>query len=493
MAPTVSFIAKHAFAGDVRQAQISFPQGAILTAKAGQEGNAWWWGSYSGREGWFPPAYVTAAPQQSAAAFSPQNEQSMQQKMQQVTFTSSVQQQQQVRQVYTPNPLIPQSGYQQQQPVAGFGQPAATGFGPQPGFGVPTPAFRIAESDPFAGLDLAPVPAMPSFQNRELPAPTFTGSHPLSGGQMSMAGMPPASTVGATKPPVVLQQRAAPPASPASPDSTAAAMARLGISTTTTSKTASNQKKSSPANAASVAQTRVASPIPAPVKALPQGQPTATTTRSAVPADSTKPVSLDEAEAKRRREQEQAAIKAQMRKEKEELTRQQATIKPTQGGIGSSGVVIDSSNDEAVETGLGIPSTIHSSSSTFNPYDFLAGTDGQLPNRRFSPIYRVPPFWAMMGLDTYIRRSPVPQEKSKDIAGMYEQLAKALSFVCHVVAESDNLTRTGRGRFGLGKSQQSSRSSPLAFLRSNHMACEAWDQSLTLCLEGFVVTTTTTS
>jgi len=73
----------------------------------------------------------------------------------------------------------------------------------------------------------------------------------------------------------------------------------------------------------------------------------------------------------------------------------------------------------------------------------------------------------MMGLDTYIRRSPVPQEKSKDIAGMYEQLAKALSFVCHVVAESDNLTRTGRGRFGLGKSQQSSRSSPLAFLRSN--------------------------
>ena len=52
-------------------------------------------------------------------------------------------------------------------------------------------------------------------------------------------------------------------------------------------------------------------------------------------------------------------------------------------------------------------------------------------------------------------------------------MAKALSFICHVVAESDNLTRTGRGRFGLGKSQQSSRSSPLAFLRSNHMACEA--------------------
>ena len=34
-------------------------------------------------------------------------------------------------------------------------------------------------------------------------------------------------------------------------------------------------------------------------------------------------------------------------------------------------------------------------------------------------------------------------------------MAKALSFICHVVAESDNLTRTGRGRFGLGKSQLS--------------------------------------
>ena len=67
------YVAKHPFQGNPAQSQLTFPKGATIAARAGQEGKAWWWGSYQGREGWFPPAYVApmspaAAPPAAAAA-----------------------------------------------------------------------------------------------------------------------------------------------------------------------------------------------------------------------------------------------------------------------------------------------------------------------------------------------------------------------------------------------------------------------------------------
>ena len=105
----------------------------------------------------------------------------------------------------------------------------------------------------------------------------------------------------------------------------------------------------------------------------------------------------------------------------------------------------------------------------FNPYDFLMGTTGQLPSRKFSPIYRTPPFWSLLNLNTYIEQQPVPKEKLGDRSAMYAQLAKALSFVSFVCQESDASARSGRGRYRmLGRKE-----SQTEFLRSNHYACEA--------------------
>jgi len=56
-----SYVAKHPFNGDDRHSQLSFPQGSLISAKVGQS-RAWWWGIYNGKEGWFPPTYVTQAP-----------------------------------------------------------------------------------------------------------------------------------------------------------------------------------------------------------------------------------------------------------------------------------------------------------------------------------------------------------------------------------------------------------------------------------------------
>lgn len=167
----------------------------------------------------------------------------------------------------------------------------------------------------------------------------------------------------------------------------------------------------------------------------------------------------EEIQEKHEREQEEAREKARMRKEKEEIKRMQAQQQESEGGLGTSGVKLATSGE--VE-----PGAINVG---FNPYDFLAGTSGKLPERKFFPIYRVPPFWAMLNLNTYINRQPVPPEKLKDRTAMYEQLARALSFVSFVCAETDKAASSGRGRFRTKGQMANS----IAFLRSNHMACEA--------------------
>ena len=171
-------------------------------------------------------------------------------------------------------------------------------------------------------------------------------------------------------------------------------------------------------------------------------------------------VSQEEDAARRKRQEEEARNKAQMRREKEEIRRMQqekAASTATQGGLGASGVTIKTTSTGEVE----IEAPLY-----FNPYEFLAGNN-KLPERKFSPIFRVPPFWSMLDLNVYVQQQPVPPEKLKDRAAMYEQLAKALSFVSHVCAETDQAYKARRGRYAL------KRENPIGYLKSNHMACEA--------------------
>lgn len=160
----------------------------------------------------------------------------------------------------------------------------------------------------------------------------------------------------------------------------------------------------------------------------------------------------------------------------------------------------------------------------FNIYEFLAGADRKEPRRKFYPIERVAPFWSLMGLDVYVDRlqqadefggggnaiagiagslatgisglsligggaggvasgdgggsgdaaattavaSGAPPASSTPApftaAPMYEQLAKALSFQCHIVQESERGMYTAPG---------GARSHPLDYLRQNQIGLEA--------------------
>lgn len=241
-------------------------------------------------------------------------------------------------------------------------------------------------------------------------------------------------------------------------------MARLGVKMPAPKSTPpssgnvpTSQEKSKAASAAASA----AAPKPVPARAT-----------SAIPASRQRPTtstSREEMEAKRLRQQEEAKRKAQMLKEKEEIARERK--RDVAVGLGVSGFAVQTSETGEVEVGL---ASAHATSSVFNPYEFLGGTSGQFPTRTFSPIYRVPPFWALLGLDSYIRRFPPSVDKEAGVAAKYEQLCKAISFVCHVVVESDNLSRSGRGRFRFRKEpKRQGDDTALAFIRTNHWALEA--------------------
>ena len=263
--------------------------------------------------------------------------------------------------------------------------------------------------------------------------------------------------------------------SPTGTGGAAGAMARLGISPTASRSAAS-----------SAANSRNASPVPPPAGAFSKTsapttaaaavttasaqqlsqQQQSTVSSSAVPSSQPpRKETPQELQARRAREQEEARIKAQMRREKEEIRQQQereAAAGASTGGLGTSGVTwngSDSSNGTASTTPL-----------VFNPYDFLQGTTGVLPDRKFSPCFRVPPFWSLMNLNSYIHQKPVPPEKLKDRTAMYAQLAKALSFMGYVCAETDAKAKMGLGRRAKGGQTTSN---PLEFLRGNHYACEA--------------------
>ena len=526
MAQPNQYVAKHPFQGDVRQSQLSFPKGAVISAKPNQEG-AWWWGACSGKEGWFPPTYVAPMAQSPPPQHQPlpgygnqppQQQMSMQQRMQQASFAPSVKQQPPQRPGVPPqHQPMPVAGAYGQQPGGfgavqahqpGFSQPPPLNF--QGGLGAVRPQQNFEPADPFAGLENMSGPASAASSTGATTSPSMAGgatpSTPNAGGSASAF----AGTQGQPK-----QQPVPSPAPQGKVDPTQAALARMGVSpiagksNTTSQSTASTpipSRSASPmiphgnstsppagapmqkgvssptsgAGGAHSVQQRARSKSPGSVssarsnssgqmsmarKAFEQRSrsksPSYDSTHSGDATSYPAALSKEEAQARHQREEEEAKQRARMRREKEEMKKSDLQVA---SGIGSSGVSIQTTSSGEIEVGIAEP--------TFNAYDFLAGTSGGLPTRKFSPIFRVPPFWALMNLETYIRRFPLSPEKLADRAAAYQQLAKALSFVCHVVAETDAATKAGRGRFAAlrrGEKQQS----PLHFLRFNHLGCEA--------------------
>lgn len=461
----IQYVSKHAFQGDVRQSQMSFPPGAVIMAKPGQSG-AWWWGVFNGQEGWFPPTYVTASaapvapqgPPVNAFAAAPQQA-SMQQRMQQASFAPSVHQRQPQRTGPPPN---------------AFGQPAGAGAPPAAAFnqqfgGAPQQQLHAAPqptyvpADPFAGLSAGgPSTLSPSASMGSGPSMMQQGS--VQPPPPVMAAAAPVVAAATSKSAATTPTKAAAPTTTAAQVS-AASYARMGIS----------PPKKPVAAAAAPAPTGAIAPAPAVVaeataaKSVAQPPAGAFAASNAVasatagqPKAAPKKETKEEAVARKAREQEDAKQKAQMRKEKEEIRQMQEKAAREEGssGLGAPGVSLQATASGEVEVGAFYPT------GSFNPYDFLSDTGGKLPDRKFSPIYRVPPFWAMMNLNAYIHQKPVPKEMLEDRAANYQQLAKALSFVSHVCAETETASRGGNSGRG-------SQESPLSFLRSNHLACEA--------------------
>ncbi len=157
-------------------------------------------------------------------------------------------------------------------------------------------------------------------------------------------------------------------------------------------------------------------------------------------------------------------------------------------------------------------------------YEFVAGAGKPEPHRKFYPIERCMPFRALLGLDVYTERwrledaaaagsigagimtslaglgssiiggteggadpsasmtastaaaATTTTQQVFTAAPMYEQLAKALSFQCHLVQESernayDSSSLRGNGAKNNGKG--ASRKNALDYLRPNQIALEA--------------------
>lgn len=506
MSQSLTYLSKHPFQGDARQSQLSFPKTATLTAKANQTG-AWWWGSYNGKEGWFPPTYVTPK-QQGIAAPQLSSSISMQQRMQNASFTPSVKQQQASFSAAAPAPLLATSF--QGQAAYGAGQQQPTAYGAQ-GLSQSLQApGRIHQTqqqqkfskplDPFAGLEnmesSTSIPAAPMQQNSSQPPPISSSSMSMGmsmNQNMSTPAVSAAVITSATTATTVANQRVQskspiPPSMSNSSQTSAVTSSRSQRPVNSQTQSKSLAPMDTMMKGASVVKSKSPNPLQQQQKQYfsqePQvrGRSKSPTPKHTNPATSAKPVKLskDEVEARKVREKEEVRIKAQMRKEKEELKKEKEQVNQT--GIGSSGVALLQTADGSGEIEVGLSTGADGLASgiepAFNPYDYLAGTTGGLPTRKFSPIFRVPPFWALMNLETYVRRFPLTAEQLADRNAAYQQLAKALSFVCHVVAQSEDATRRGVGRFALlrGKSTNSAekiQTGPLAFLKWNHMACEA--------------------
>jgi hypothetical protein len=159
--------AKYAFNGKSNENQLVFSVGALIIARTGQEGKAWWWGSCNGRDGWFPPTYVTPAqaPTMSSAPTSQSNN-SMSKKdlMSSTTFTSSTAvHQNKVKHQQTAMRNNMSTAATSSDPFSGMSamtQSSSSGIINNNNLASVMNRSSVSamntSSDPFAGLDLAP-------------------------------------------------------------------------------------------------------------------------------------------------------------------------------------------------------------------------------------------------------------------------------------------------------------------------------------------------
>merc|ERR1719253_651054 len=163
-----TYQAKHAFAGQAAQSQLSFSSGARIIAAPNQSG-AWWWGNCNGKDGWFPPAYVAmvqqplqAQPLPSRVARMPSQQQqnmgvggSINQQQHNNSFGILQQQQQQQKQQQLQQ-KHQQQRQQQRQPHEPLQQQTAPASMMNPVMNMSGKSgFQVGLEDPFAGLEVS--------------------------------------------------------------------------------------------------------------------------------------------------------------------------------------------------------------------------------------------------------------------------------------------------------------------------------------------------
>jgi hypothetical protein len=496
---TSTYVAKHAFNGNAAQAQLSFPVGANIIAGNGQEGKPWFWGNYMGKDGWFPPTYVSRVGS-SVPVPTPSvtNTTSMQQRMATASFTSSTARKQQQQRVQpqqrqqTSNVTSGISNFgvapQQQQQGNSFGsQPAGTGFGvsSQPTLS----GFQTGADDPFATLETSTVtPAhVPSLTSLGTSSTTAAGSTVQ---QSSSSMVNPFKSGGSFKNPV---STGVPQRSAGNTASASQGTSSLGSSASKSGArpTAQVVPQSVGASAAS-AMTQAASSFSNTISsAFANASVTSQDSKasSGGVTDSVPPLKQDQTQREIIEEQlarKKAAEEARIHREKElewernmeaekQRRLQQASSRsndnqvhslaaalpsPRSEGIGASGSTLSSLRPG--EFGTTGPPVLHprGKSNFFDPYAYLSDARGE-PTRKFNPIYRVQPFWALLNIDTYIRRFP-PAAETQTVAAKYDSLAKSISFICHIVQENE---RHMNGKSGMD--------APLSYLKANQLGMEA--------------------
>ena len=532
--------AKHAYNGKVESSQLSFAAGAIIVARPGQEGNSWWWGSYNGRDGWFPPAYVTpisnpTPPSQSQTTPSMQQQQQQQQQQQlsmkdrmtNTTFTSSTaRQQKQQRSVMNQqqnrtsataaaatdpfvsmtlspniatqkmnqtqnnmNTVQQQQQQQQQQQLQ-----RRNTFNS-------TPVSSFGADDPFAGLDLAP------SASSTLPAPvtpqqnttattnvkmTPVQSDPLQQVFMSTSSTPtPTTTTNTTAAAAAAAVPTMAKAIPSPSNQTNANM--MGSMSQSNSLQNVFQQPSLNNNTKSQPQPQQQSkPQPQPQLQQPQKtqQESVQSAQQRIIEEQRKKAQLLQLEKKalmeqREREQQEQLQKKRLQLQQQQQQQQQQRQQQQPSPQMQQQQQQQQSSKHSSQPGTPMQSTtssIHSTASSpsqpsskpfpvtnaatpmavpqyqsggkYNLYQHLAGLDAMEPVRKFDPIYKIKPFWALMNLDMYVRKSlpPVAKNEKVNVAEMYANLSKALEFICHIVQRSQKT---------------------LEFLKDNHLACEA--------------------
>ena len=535
---TSKYLAKYAFAGNPAQNQLSFPTGATIIARDGQDGKPWFWGNYMGRDGWFPPTYVTkmtAAP--AATASRPMTTTTnpsggtMQNKMAGVSFTSSmaVQNQRKMQQPQTQqhqtNPLLSMNsgsnpgvgahGMNASNQQSAFGASRQSNLGTGFGITAATGGFQSGIDDPFAALES-------STANTTLPTLTPTYTQPQTVPSVSTNAVDTAQrfnnqvysatakvsgtnmTTGQTN---QIQPnnaiRSVPQQSNFSSQGSSQGVNPFksggGISLTMSPKPQSTLSPTTQSNASfsqpqkSTFSDKISAAFEK-VTITPSKKMTNDVGTEVSINDANAPAVLHQDVSQKKLIEDQLAKKAadeeaRVKREKEDAwekkvqnererrlqqsnnnqynNAQNSVALPSSRaeGIGSSGSNFGNIDNSQLNT-ASLPFLHPRSGKFFDPFAFISDSKGE-PTRKFNPIYRVEPFWALLNIESYVKKMPKAPE-TKTVAAKYDQLAKAMSFMCHIVQENERFCAKKNGM-----------DAPLSFLKANQLGMEACIKMIT--------------